>query len=203
MIAICHVKNKEFFLSLSHHKHSGCRNYYFMYKSLILETGHFHSTSGISFLLVFCWDMNPETKNPSIFHGSAQSFIILCHPLLLLPSVFPGIRVFSSESLLCIRWPKNRSFSFSISPSNEYSGLISFRMDWLDLLAAQWTVKSLLQHHSSKASIVHSQKHQYGEVCSLYAHFVESFFLNHQCWLLSIGFNASIEMIIWFLFFNC
>ena len=80
--------------------------------------------------------------------------LILCHPLLLLPSVFPSIRVFSNESALQIRWPKYWSFSFSISPSNEYSGLISFRMDRLDLLAVQGTLKSLLQHHSSKASIL-------------------------------------------------
>ena len=79
---------------------------------------------------------------------------ILCHPLLLLPSIFPSIRVFSNESVLLIRWPKYWSFSFSISPSNEYSGLISFRMDWLDLLAVQGTLRSLLQHHSSKASIL-------------------------------------------------
>ena len=78
---------------------------------------------------------------------------ILCHPLLLLPSIFPSIRVFSNESVLRIRWPKYCSFSFSISPSNEYSGLISFRMDWFDL-AIQGTLKSLLQHHSSKASIL-------------------------------------------------
>ena len=80
--------------------------------------------------------------------------LILCHPLLLLPSIFPSIRIFSNESVLHIKWPKYRSFSFSISPSNEYSGLISFRMDWLDLLAVQGTLKSLLQHHSSKASIL-------------------------------------------------
>ena len=80
--------------------------------------------------------------------------LILCRPLLLLPSIFPSIRVFSNESVLHIRWPKYWSFSFSISPSNEYSGLISFRMDWLDLLAVQGTVNSLLQHHSSKASIL-------------------------------------------------
>ena len=79
---------------------------------------------------------------------------ILCHPLLLLPSVFPGIRVFSNESVLCIRWPKYWSFSFSISPSNEYSGLISFRIDWLDLLVVQRTLRRLLQHHRSKASIL-------------------------------------------------
>ena len=80
--------------------------------------------------------------------------LILCHPLLLLPSIFPSIRVFPNELVLCSRWPKYHSFSFSISPSNEYSGLISFRMDWLDLFAAQGTLKSLLQHHSSKASIL-------------------------------------------------
>ena len=82
------------------------------------------------------------------------NYLILCRPLLLLPSIFPSIRVFSSESVLHIRWPKYWSFSFSIIPSNEYSGLISFRMDWLDLLAVQRTLKSLLQHHSSKASIL-------------------------------------------------
>ena len=81
--------------------------------------------------------------------------LILCCPLFLQPSIFPIIKVFSSESVLRIRWPKNWGFSFSISPSNEFSGLISFRMDWLDLLAVQGTLKSLLQHHSSKASIRH------------------------------------------------
>ena len=82
------------------------------------------------------------------------NYLILCHPLLLLSSIFPSIRVFSNESALCITWPKYWSFSFSISPSNEYPGLISFRMDWLDLLAVQGTLKSLFQHHSSKASIL-------------------------------------------------
>ena len=82
------------------------------------------------------------------------SHLILCLPLLLPPSIFPSIRVFSNQSVLCIRWPKYWSFSFSISPFSEYSGLISFRMDWLDLLAVQGTLKSLLQHHSSKASIL-------------------------------------------------
>ena len=84
-----------------------------------------------------------------------SNHFVLCHPLLLPPSIFLSIRVFSNEPVLCIRWPKYWSFSFSISPSNEYSGLISFRMDWLDLLAAQGTLKSLLQH-SSKASIFHN-----------------------------------------------
>ena len=82
-----------------------------------------------------------------------SNHLILCHPLLLLPSIFPSIRVFSNESVLRIRWPKYWSFNFSISPSNEYSGLISFRMDWLDLLAVPGTLKSL-HHHSSKASIL-------------------------------------------------
>ena len=85
-----------------------------------------------------------------------SNHLILCHPLLLPPSIFASIRVFSNESVLHIRWPKYWSFSFSISPSNEYSGLISFRMDWLDLLAVQGTLKSLLQHHSSKVSILQS-----------------------------------------------
>ena len=80
--------------------------------------------------------------------------LILCRPHLLLPSIFPSIGVFSNESVLCIRWPKYWSFSFSISPSNKYSGLISFRIDWLDLLAVQGTLKTLLQYHSSKASFL-------------------------------------------------
>ena len=83
-----------------------------------------------------------------------SNHLILFHFLLLLPSIFPSIRVFSNESVLCIRWPKYWSFSFSIDPSNEYSGLISFRMDWFDFLAVQGILKSLLQHHSSKASIL-------------------------------------------------
>ena len=93
-------------------------------------------------------------KLMSIESVMASNHLILYCPLLLLLSIFPSIRVFSNESVLCIRWPKYWSFSFSISPSNEYSGLISFRMDWLDLLAVQGTLKSLLQHHSSKASIL-------------------------------------------------
>ena len=83
-----------------------------------------------------------------------SNHLILCCPLLLPPSILPSIRVFSNESVLCVRWPKYWSFSFNISPSNEYSGLISFRMNWLDLLAVQGTLKSLLKHHSSKASIL-------------------------------------------------
>ena len=92
-----------------------------------------------------CWNSCPSSR---------WCHLILCHPLLLLPSIFPSIKVFSNEWVLHIRWPKYWSFSFSISPSNEYSVLISFRMDWLDLLAVQGTFKSLLQHHSSKAPIL-------------------------------------------------
>ena len=93
-------------------------------------------------------------KPMSIESVMPSNHLILCRPLLLLPSVFPSIRVFSNESVLHIRWPKYWSFSFHISPSNEYTGLISFRIDWVDLLAVQETLKSLLQNHSSKASIL-------------------------------------------------
>ena len=93
-------------------------------------------------------------KLMSIESVMPSNYLILCHPLLLLPSIFPSIRVFSNESVLGIRWPKDWSFSFNISPSNEHPGWISFRMDWLDLLAVQGTLQSLLQHHSSKASIL-------------------------------------------------
>ena len=97
----------------------------------------------------------PSLPKPmSIESVMPSNHLILCHPLLLLPSIFPSIRVFSNESALRIRWPKYRSFSFNISPSNEHTGPISFRMDWLDLLVVQGTLKSLLQHHSSKASIL-------------------------------------------------
>ena len=109
-----------------------------------------HSTPGLPVyhqLLEFTQLMSVESVIPS-------NHLILCHPLLLLPSIFPSIRVFTNESALRMRWPKYWNFSFSISPSNEHPGLISFRMDWLDLLAVQVTLKSLLQHHSSKASIL-------------------------------------------------
>ena len=103
-----------------------------------------------------------------------SNHLILCHPLLLLPSIPSSIRIFSNESTLCMRWPKYWSFSFSISPSNEHPGLISFRMDWLDLLAVQETLQGLLQHHSSKASIpwlihinVWQKSLQYSKIISL------------------------------------
>ena len=109
-----------------------------------------HSTPALS-----VYHQLPEFTQTHI-HWSVMpsNYLILYSPLLLPPSIFPSIRVFSNESVLCIRWPKYWSFSFSISPSNEYSELISFRMDWLDLLAVQGTHKSLLQHHNSKASVL-------------------------------------------------
>ena len=100
------------------------------------------------------------TNSPSLLKWMSitsvmpSNHLILCHPLLLPPSIFPSISVFSNESVLCIRWPKYWHFSFSINRPNEYSGLISFRIDWLDLLAVQGTLKSLIQHHSSKASVL-------------------------------------------------
>ena len=100
-------------------------------------------TNSQSLLKLMCIELVMPSNHP-----------ILCCPFLLLPSIFLSIRVFSNESVLCIRWPKYWSFTFSISPSNEYLGMISFRMDWFDLLAVQGTLKSLLQHHSSKASIL-------------------------------------------------
>ena len=109
-----------------------------------------HSTPG----LLSITKSQSLPKPMSIESVMPSNHLILCHPLLLLPSVFPSISVFSNESALHIRWPKYWSFSFSISPSNEHSGLMSFRMDWLDLLPVQGTLKSLLQHHSSKASIL-------------------------------------------------
>ena len=109
------------------------------------------ATRQASLSIINSWSLLRLMSNESMM---PSNHLILCCPFLLPPSIFPSIRVFSSESVLCIRWPKYWSFSFSISPSNEYSGLISFRMDWLDLLAVQGTLKSLLQRHSSKASIL-------------------------------------------------
>ena len=109
------------------------------------------STPGFPALYYLSWSLFQLMFIESVM---PSNHLILCRPLLLLPSIFPSIRVFNSESVLCIRWPKYWSFSFRISPSKEYSGLISFRMDWLDLLAVKGTLKSLLQHPSSKASIL-------------------------------------------------
>ena len=100
-----------------------------------------------------CLSSFPRACSNSIELVISSNYLVLCHPLLLLPSIFPSTRVFSIESVLCIRWPNYWSFSFSICPSSEYSGLISFRIDWLDLFAVQGILKSLLRHHSSKASL--------------------------------------------------
>ena len=152
---------------------------------------------------------NSWSLHKFMFIESVMPFhhLILCCPLLLPPSIFPSIRVFSNESVLLIRWPKYWSFSFSISPSNEHPGLISFRMDWLDLLAVQGTLKSLLQHHSSKASIflcsaffILQLSHPYmttgktialtrqtfvSKVMSLLSRFVIAFLLRSKCLLIS------------------
>jgi len=110
---------------------------------------------GLQHVRLLCPSPTPGAYSlMSIESVMPSNHLILCHPLLLPPSIFPSLRVFSNESVLCIRWPEYCSFSFSVSSSNEYSGLISFRMDQLDLLAVQGTLKRLLQHHSSKASIL-------------------------------------------------
>ena len=116
-------------------------------------------------------------KLMSIESVMPSNHLILCHPLLLLPSIFPSIRVFPNESVLCIRWPKYWSFSFSISPSKEHPGLISFRMDRLDLLAVQGTLKSLLQHHSSKALIL------WHSACFMvqFSHPIHDYWENNSC----------------------
>jgi len=112
-----------------------------------------------------------------------SNHLILCRPLLLLLSIFPSIRVFSNQSVLCIRWPKCWSFSFSISPSSEYSGLISFRMDWLDLPAVQGTLKSLLQHHRSKASILQCPAFFIVQLTSIYDYWKNhNFDYTDLCW---------------------
>ena len=131
-----------------------------------------------------------------------SNYLILCHPLLLLPSIFPSIRVFSNESVIHIRWPKYWSFSFSISPSNEYSGLISFRRDWLDLLALQGTVKSLLQHHSSKASILRSSAFFTVQLSHPYMTTGKTIALTRQTFvgkLMSLLFNMLSRLVITFL----
>ena len=132
-------------------------------QGLSLGSGQFSSVAQLCLILCNPWTTALQAS-PSITNCRSllrlikfvmpSNHLILCRPLLLLPSIFPSIRIFSNESVLRIRWPKFWSFSFSISPSNEYSGLIPFRMDWLNLLAVQGTLKSVLQHHSSKVSIL-------------------------------------------------
>ena len=131
-----------------------------------------------------------------------SNHLILCHPLLLLPSTLPSITVFSNESVLCIRWPKYWSFSFSISPSNEYSGLISFRMDWLDLLAVQGTLRSLLQYCSSKASILQHSAFFTAQLSHLYMTTGKTIALTRQTFVgkvMSLLFNMLSRLVIAFL----
>ena len=128
--------------------------------------------------------------------------LILCHPLLLLPSIFPSIRVFSNESVLCIRWPKYWSFSFTISPSNEYSGLISFRIDWFDLLVVQETLRSLLQHCSSKASILRCSAFFMVQLSNPYMTTGKTIVLTRQTFVgkvISLLFNMLSRLVIAFL----
>ena len=131
-----------------------------------------------------------------------SNHLILCHPLLLLPSIFPSIRVFSNESVLCIIWPKDWSFSFSISPSNEYSGLISFRIAWFDLPAVQGTLKSLLQHHSSKASILRCSAFFIVQLSHLYVTTRKPIALTRQTFVgkvMCLLFNMLSRLVIVFL----
>ena len=141
-------------------------------------------------------------KLMSIDSVMTSNHLIFCHPLLLLPSIFPSIRVFSYESVLCIRWPKYWSFSFSISPSNEYSGLISFRMDWLGLLAVQETLKSFLQHHSSKASILQCSAFFIVQLSHPYMTIGKTIALTRQTFVnmvMSLLFNMLSRLVITFL----
>ena len=131
-----------------------------------------------------------------------SNHLILCHPLLFLPTIFPSIRVFSNESALRIRWPKYWSFSFNISPSNEHPGLISFRMDWLDLLAVQGTLKSLLQHHTSKASIPRCSAFFTVQLSHLYMTTGKTIALTRQTFVdkvMSLLFNILFRLVITFL----
>ena len=141
-------------------------------------------------------------KLMSIESVMTSNHLILCHPLLLLPSVFPSIRIFSNESVLCIMWPKYWSFSFNISPSNEYTGLISFRMDWLDLLAVQGTLKSLLQHYSSKASILQCSAFFIVQISPLYMTTRKTIALTRWTFVgkvMSLLFNMLSRLVITFL----
>ena len=141
-------------------------------------------------------------KPMSIESVIPSSHLILCHPLLLLPSIFPSIRIFSNESALHIRWPKYWSFSFSISPSNEHPELISFRMDWLDLLAVQGTLKSLLQHHSSKASILRCSAFFIAQISHPYMTTGKTIALTRRTFVgkvMSLLFNMLSRLVITFL----
>ena len=138
----------------------------------------------------------------SIESVTLSNHLILCHPFLLLPSIFPSIRVFSNESAVCIRWSKYWSFSFNISPSNDYSELISFRMDWLDLLAVQGTLKSLLQHRSSKASILWLSAFFMVQLSHPYITTAKTIALTRQTFVgkvMSLLFNMLSRLVITFL----
>ena len=141
-------------------------------------------------------------KLMSIESVMPSNHLILCRPLLLPPSIFPNIRVFSNEPVLCIRWPKYWSFSFNSSPSSEHSGLISFRMDWLDLFAVQGTLKSLLQHHSSKASIIRYSAFIIVQLSHLYITTEKTIALTRRTFVykvMSLLFNMLSRLVIVFL----
>ena len=141
-------------------------------------------------------------KLMSIESVMSSNHLIFCHPLLLLPPVFPRIRIFSNESVLCIRWPKYWSFSFNISPSNEHLGLISFRMDWLDLLAVQRTHRSLLQHHSLKASILRGSAFFMVQLSHAYMTTEKTIALTRRTFVgkvMSLFFNVLSRLVITFL----
>ena len=141
-------------------------------------------------------------KPMSIESVMPTKHLFLCHPLLLLPSIFPSIRIFSNESAPCTRWPKYWSFSFNITPSNEHTGLISFRMDWLDLLVVQGTLKSPLQHHSSKASILPCSAFFIAQLSHPYVTTGKTITLTRQTFVgkvLSLLFNMLSRLMITFL----
>ena len=145
---------------------------------------------------------SPTPKLMSIESVMPSNQLILCRPLLLLPSIFPSIRVFSNESALCTRWPKYRSFSFNISPSNEHPGLMSLRMNWLDLLAVQVTLKSLLHHHSSKASILQLSAFFTVQLSHPYMTTGKTIALTRQTFVdkvMSLLFNMLFRLVITFL----
>ena len=184
----------------------------------LLLSIHFHTLSSVQLLshvrlfatpwtaacqaslsITNCWS---PPKPMSIESVMPSNHLILCHSLLLLPSIFPSIRVFSNESALRIRWPKYWSFSFSISLSNEHPGLISFRMDWLDLLAVQGTLKSLLQHHSLKASILQRSPFSIVQLSHPYMTTGKSIALTRQTFVgkvMSLLFNIWSSLVITFL----
>ena len=159
---------------------------------------------GLQHTRLLCPSPSPQCllKLMSIKSVMPSNNLIFCHPRLLPPSIFPSIRVFSNESVLHIRWPKYWSFSFSISPSNEYSGLISFRMDWLDLLAVQGTLRSLLQRHGSKASILQHSTFFIVQLSHLYMTTGKTIALTRWtfvCKVMSLPFTMLFSLVINFL----